>query len=176
MFYENDAGVDERSKFRIRAYNCQRDIINLEIKSKHNGCCHKDFFKLDENLFWKLLRQFPVTYERTYNKTMNRFYLESATHLLRPAVIVEYERTALVYPVGNVRVTFDRNIASSKEYDRFFDTDLQVTPILPVNQHILEVKYDEVLPVYLEQLLDLGNLRQCTFSKYYMARQLELQK
>lgn len=39
-------------------------------------------------------------------------------------------------------------------------------------QGLLEVKYDELLPDYIYEALQLGNMRQTTFSKYYLCRRL----
>ena len=67
------------------------------------------------------------------------------TRLMRPVVIVEYQRTAYTYPAGNVRITLDEHIGASSRISgswtrRFHD------PLLPADQHVLEVKYDEFLP------------------------------
>lgn len=69
-----------------------------------------------------------------------------------------------------MRITFDRHIAGSKQTENFFDADLFMIPIMPKGHHILEIKYDELLPHYILQALDLGNLRRQSFSKYYMTR------
>lgn len=71
---------------------------------------------------------------------------------------------------GNVRITFDRNIAASVDFSNFFEKEMQKIPLLPPGEHLLEVKYDEYLPTVLKQQLDLGKLRQETFSKYYLCR------
>lgn len=173
MYYENDAGVDDRSKYRIRAYNSSPDVIHMEIKSKLHGLCHKDSATLSREEFEQIMAGEIPQYGKGRSKTFNRFCLQMAMHRLHPAVIVEYERTAFVYPTGNVRITFDRNISYSYDFSAFFEPEMWTTPILPTNQHVLEVKYDEVLPDFLAQLLELNNLQQSTFSKYYMARQLE---
>ena len=47
---------------------------------------------------------------------------------------------------------------------------MPLTPILPAGQHVLEVKFDEFLPDYVAQALELGQLRQTAFSKYYLSR------
>ena len=69
-----------------------------------------------------------------------------------------------------MRVTFDRNIAGSLQTESFFDTDLFTVPVMPQARHILEIKYDELLPHYILQALDIGCLRKQSFSKYYMTR------
>ena len=38
--------------------------------------------------------------------------------------------------------------------------------------HVLEVKYDELLPDYIRKIIDFGSLQRCVFSKYYYARQI----
>lgn len=84
--------------------------------------------------------------------------------------IVEYERTAFVEPVGNVRVTFDKNIGGTTEIKTFFDEYIPAVPALPAGVHILEVKYDEFLPDYIKEILEIGSLRRTSFSKYYYTR------
>lgn len=85
--------------------------------------------------------------------------------------MIEYERTAFVYPGGNVRVTFDRNIMASRACGDFFDERVSgMTPVLPEGLHVLEVKYDELLPDHIARQLEIGNLRQTAFSKYYLGR------
>ena len=37
FFHENEAGIDDRKKYRIRTYNCEAGNIRLEIKSKLHG-------------------------------------------------------------------------------------------------------------------------------------------
>ena len=54
----------------------------------------------------------------------------------------------------------------------FFDKNLRKMPLMSGGHHILEVKYDELIPDYINQILELGRLEQTTFSKYYIARQM----
>ena len=169
FFFENDAGIDDRKKYRIRAYNCNKEFIRLEVKSKVHGYTHKEQCQVTQDLYRQLVNGKMPDYQREFPKAMNEFYLEMAQHLLHPVAIIEYERTAFVYPEGNVRITFDRNIAVSRELEAFWNNDLEVCPIMGTGQHILEVKYDEFLPDTIAQLLEIGSLQQTTFSKYYMA-------
>ena len=104
------------------------------------------------------------------SKLLEKFYLLQQQRNLQPKVIVAYERTPFVFTFGNVRITFDRNIGSSTDLSAFFDPHLPVRPILPLGKQILEVKYDELLPNFLYDAMNLGSLRQTTFSKYYLCR------
>ena len=102
---------------------------------------------------------------------LNSLQLQMRCSRMEPKVIIAYERTAFVHPSGNVRITFDRNIAATRCWQDFLSTDMaQLTPVLPAGMHILEVKYDEFLPDHIAQALELGNLRQTAFSKYYLGR------
>lgn len=96
------------------------------------------------------------------------------TKLLRPKVIIEYERIPYVYPQGNVRITMDLNISSSHRSDLFLEEKIPLRPILPAGMHILEVKYDEYLPDMIYRIVQLSNLRPTAFSKYYLGRRYHL--
>lgn len=40
---------------------------------------------------------------------------------IKSRIIIEYERTAFTYPLGNMRVMLDRNIYYSKDIKNFLD-------------------------------------------------------
>ena len=62
----------------------------------------------------------------------------------------------------------------SKKVKSFLDKNISLVPLLPVGQHVLEVKYDEFLPEYIGEVLELGSLQRTSFSKYYYARSNEI--
>lgn len=158
-FYENENGTDPREKIRIRAYGCDTSYISLERKRKERGMTHKDSRKLSLD---------------EYNNITNDKYIDSKLGYMYPKVIVAYERTPYVYEVGNVRITFDRNISSSSKIGDFFNKDALLRPVMPLGKHLLEVKYDELLPSYLYNMMNLGSLQQTAFSKYYLCRRFNL--
>lgn len=171
FFYENEAGVNERLKMRIRIYDKSPSLIRLEIKYKLNGLTKKESCPIDVSLCEKIMSGREISFnECADNKVLNKLYLEMKMHHLRPKLIVEYDRTAYINHVGNVRVTFDRNIRVSKYIDRLFEENAYAVPVLDSNEHVLEVKYDELLPDYIAQTLELNELRQTAFSKYYLSR------
>lgn len=168
---ENEAGVNDRSKIRIRIYDHSDKIIKLEIKYKLNGMTKKESCNLTRELCETIIRgecpSFDICKD---NKVLSRLYIEMKTRLLKPRVIVEYDRTPFIYGPGNIRVTFDKNIRASKRFDLFFEDNINATPVLEVGKHVLEVKYDEFIPDYISQTLELNNLEQTSFSKYYLSR------
>lgn len=167
---ENEAGIDQRQKFRIRIYNSQSDVIHLEIKEKSRGLTKKVSCSLSRQEAEDMIQN-KLTIHPDSRKALNLLKLKSRDSLMRPKAIIEYERTAFVYPAGNVRITFDRNIMASSFCGDFFQESVPgMTPVLPTGMHVLEVKYDEFLPDAIAGALELGNLRRTAFSKYYLGR------
>lgn len=168
-FYDNDAGTDRRKKFRLRVYDRPEDGIRLEIKHKARGGTKKDSCAMPKALCEGILRGEPMPWDAGYPSVLTELYREMQTRMLRPRIIVEYERSAFVCAAGNVRITFDRNIAFSARIESFLEEQLPQTPVLPKGLHLLEVKYDELIPDYAVQLLETGELTRTTFSKFYLA-------
>ncbi len=173
-FYENENGTDPREKFRIRIYNNSDDLIELENKKKVCGMTSKDACRIDRELCEKLLSGEAGVLDAGEQPVWNKFALGWNTRQFRAKVIVDYERTVFVCPLGNVRVTFDRNIASSADYTHFFDQAIKKRPVMPTGIHVLEVKYDEFLPDYIYKSIEIENLQRTAFSKYYLCRKYHL--
>ena len=176
-FRENENGTDPREKYRIRIYNGNAEYISLECKQKKNGRTHKDSCPLtqrqcqailDGRFGWTLACEGKL--EADQRKLMNRFFLQYSMRPLRAKVIVEYERTPYVYPTGNVRITFDRNISGSRRVQDFLKPRPALRPVMPGGEHVLEVKYDELMPDYLYNVMQLGEIQQTAYSKYYTCR------
>ena len=104
---------------------------------------------------------------------LRKLTLAMLTRRLHPVVIVEYDRVPYIYREGNVRVTLDTNISSSRAIDRFFDERIPKRPVMAAGSQLLEVKYDEFLPDVIYTALQLQNLRQTAFSKYYICRKFK---
>jgi hypothetical protein len=83
-------------------------------------------------------------------------------------VIVDYDRWAFRYPVGNVRVTIDMDVRTAPYRYDIFDPRLLTIPVLDEGEAVLEVKYDDFLPDVIYRLIDSGHMRQTTFSKFYL--------
>lgn len=168
-FYENENGTDPREKFRIRTYNGSDERITLECKKKEQMMTHKDSCPLTKEQY-HLIMSDQLSASDIDSLLLEKFYLLQKQRFLQPKVIVAYDRTPFVYSFGNVRITFDRNIGSSTDFHCFFDKSLPQRPILPLGKQILEVKYDELLPNFLYDAMNLGSLQRTTFSKYYLCR------
>ena len=175
-YYENENGTDPREKFRIRIYNHSTDRIMLECKRKERGKTQKNSCPLTLEQAELLIQGKSVPHVDTLPPLLKKLIMEIKMKGLHPVVIVEYERIPYVYKNGNVRVTFDTQIASSSNVADFFAELLPKRPIMPVGQHLLEVKFDEYLPDFIYRSLNLGVLQQTTYSKYYLCRKYALHK
>lgn len=173
-YYENEMGVDPRQKYRIRLYNGNADFLVLERKAKRNGKTFKESTPFSRERCREILRGDWLCEDLDREPTLIRqFYMEYRTKLLRPKVIVEYERIPYVYPTGNVRITFDRNISASGDVSGFLEQDLPARPIMPQGQHVLEVKYDALIPDVIYNAVSGEKLRQTAYSKYYLSRKID---
>lgn len=169
-FHENESGTDPREKFRIRIYNADDSRISLECKRKERGKTYKTSCLLSKEEYADIISGGTLVSIDDKAPLLRKFSVLQKTELFRPAVIVEYDRTPYVYKIGNVRITLDRNIRSSNDFAHFFDDNLPTRPIMPKGRHLLEVKYDNLLPDFIKEILQLGDLQQTTFSKYYLCR------
>lgn len=169
-YYENESGTEPREKFRIRIYNANFDVIKLELKRKENGKVLKQSCSLSYEQCMQILHNKILPLKAENSPLLNKFVLQQQISGLKPKIIVEYDREPFVYKNGNVRVTFDRNIRSSNAIEDFFEERLNTRLILENQQHVLEVKYDEFLPDFIYNSVQIPNLQQTAFSKYYLCR------
>ena len=168
-YYANENGSDLKEKFRIRIYDNCTDIISLECKRKEHGKTLKMSCRLQKSQVEDIIAGKHV--KNTNNDPLlNKFIILQNTKGLKPKVIVDYKRMPYIERAGNVRITFDSQLASSKNIEKFLDGNFVPRPIMPVGTLLMEVKYDEFLPDYIYDTVQLNCLTQSAFSKYYLCR------
>lgn len=173
-YYENENGISPREKWRIRAYNEDPSNISLECKRKENDKIIKKSCRLTYDQYNDIISGNTNMSFHQDSKLLNRFLILMKTTQLKPKVIVGYERKPFICKEGNVRVTFDMNIFSSPDIDKFFDKKLRKRQLMPKNTHMIEVKYDEYLPDYINETILMTNMNRITFSKYYYSRKYSI--
>ena len=165
------SGVDARRKFRIRLYNGSTDRICLEKKSKRRGMTRKESQAVTVNDCLTYLDGLPVFGEGNVARELFTAMMQTG---MTPKCIVEYERRAYVASQGNVRITLDMDIRGTRDTGQFLQPVCEDTVYaLPQGQHILEAKYDEFLPEYILQAVDLNTLQRTSFSKYAWVREAQ---
>ncbi|MDE6891848.1 MAG: polyphosphate polymerase domain-containing protein [Lachnospiraceae bacterium] len=171
-YMDNENGVDNREKYRIRIYNHSTERINLELKQKIRGKTSKNSCQITTEQCKKLMNGLIPSDIAAGQQVLHKLAYLMATRLMRPAVIVDYDRVPYVYRQkdANVRVTFDKNIKSVGNVLSFLDNTVQGRGVMPVGQALMEVKFDSFLPDEIYSLLQLQGLSASTFSKYYLCR------
>lgn len=169
-YYENEDGVDPRSKYRIRIYNCSDKRITLERKAKCRGMTHKDASPLTREMCEMMLNGKIPAVTDDMPPMLAKMLTDMRIKAMRPAVIVQYERRPFTHPLGNVRITLDFRISSSQSFERFFDPEMPARQILANGSGVLEVKWDQFLPSYIKDQLQVEGLQWTSFSKYYLCR------
>ncbi|MCM1224024.1 MAG: polyphosphate polymerase domain-containing protein [Lachnospiraceae bacterium] len=172
--FENESGTDCRSKFRLRYYNDGFSKARLEKKSKVRGRTLKEACMTSEEESLALMSGEIPDVKPEMSEEKRRMFMEMRIRRLVPKVIVSYDRIPFVYGNGSVRITFDKNITSSHDIGSFLDGDYASRPILSQGNSILEVKWDDVLPLHIKDVLGLDTLAWTAFSKYYMCRTYHL--
>ena len=173
-YYDSENGIGERDKYRLRIYNENAAYIVLEKKSKSRQMTKKQSCRIDESICRRLMAGQNVTIRNDMPKEEKKLLTELQTKSLRPVVIVEYLRYPYVDKNGNVRITFDENICSSNESTSFLESRISVRPVLEKGISVLEVKWDEFLPDYIRNQMQLNSLQWSSFSKYYLCRKYNI--
>jgi hypothetical protein len=168
-------GVPSREKYRIRIYNMRDDRILLECKSKIGSLISKRTVEIPRDLCDQLIAGDPTGLERTRSGLLRDMFREMTVNILRPAVVVDYVREAYLHPAEEVRITFDKQLRTGMKQFDIFDPYLPTIPPLDNGETILEVKYNQVLPPYIRDILNTycPNALNSAVSKYVLCRRFE---
>ena len=170
---EKIAGVGNRKKYRIRIYNFSDRVIKLECKSKYGDLISKQSVTIPRDLAEQLIAGDPEGLQRMRHPLLHDVFREMRTRLLRPAVIVDYVREAYIHPAEEVRITFDKQLRTGLYSSDMFNPSLPTYPVFDDPVEILEVKYDEFLPSYLQSVLSGITAQRSAVSKYVWCRRYE---
>ncbi len=165
-YQEKQDGVYARKKYRIRVYNCGDQVIHLECKYKQGAYISKESVSLTREEYERirggdcrflLEKQQPVARE---------FYLDIRSRLLKPVVIVDYEREPYVLEAGTVRITFDKAVRAANPAENLFDPGIPVYSALSPGRLIMEIKFTGYLPERVRRIFRVRNMPQISASKY----------
>ena len=170
---EKIAGVGNRKKYRIRIYNFSDRVIKLECKSKYGDLISKQSVSIPRELAEQLIAGDPDGLQRMRHPLLHDVYREMRTRLLRPAVIVDYVREAYIHQAEEVRITFDKQVRTGLYSVDMFNPQIPTYPVFDDPVEILEVKFDEFLPSYLQAILSGVTAQRSAISKYTWCRRYE---
>ena len=172
--WDNLAGGEPRVKYRLRYYGDDPATLRLEKKTKQRGLGKKEFCPISPGEYAALLRGEALSLVPEAEGLKRRLLAEIGMRGLAPKVIVTYAREAFTFPAGNVRITLDRGLTSSNETARFLTGDYAARPVYHLGASVLEVKYDELLPLHIRSVLQTESLIRTAFSKYTACRRVHL--
>lgn len=164
---EKNSGTDNRRKYRLRFYNGNAEKCNLECKIKKGTRIDKTQSELTPAQVEQVLSgKTELGNELPEGPLGELAMLERREHF-QPVIVVDYLREAYVYPISNVRITFDKEIAAGK-VEGCLERQRSLANILPPGYMVLEVKYDEYIPEHISNLIASIRPVQTAASKYVM--------
>jgi len=173
-YWEKEAGTYERKKWRLRTYNNDDSMVKFECKRKIGCYVLKETTCLTRQQAEQMIAGHYSFFTYSSDKLLKQFYLDTKCTFLKPVVIVEYNREAYVQPIGNVRITFDSNLRTSANVSEFFNKNAVVTSTIEQTEKVLEVKYTDVLPVFIKGLFPNTIKLQEAIGKFSICRSQQM--
>lgn len=175
-YHEKIDGIKIRKKLRIRSYDNLTDnnLVFLEIKNKYENFIGKNRAPLKYHNLSELLKTKEVsTYTVTSNGYTNsvkdgeKFFHHILKDDLKSTMLIVYEREAFYSKFDkSLRITFDKNLRFF-EYPKinrlYSDEDLEYA--IP-NHFVLEIKFDNGYPLWLQNIVQEFKLFRRSVSKY----------
>lgn len=167
-YTEKEAGICEREKIRIRFYDYQDSLIQLERKEKRENLIYKEAFPISRETAEALMHNDYSVLLQYQHPLARHVYTLFSSEGLHPTVVIDYVRKAYVYPVGNVRITFDTALQAGRPDISIWE-NTGVFDVLQGNT-ILEIKFNQYLPEHIRQLLCSVPGERMALSKYTLSR------
>lgn len=141
--------------------------IKLERKRKRDSWIYKEDASLTHGQFDRILAGDVGFLEHSEEPLCREFYVEYMSNVLRPRVIVDYEREPWILDAGTVRITFDMNVRAAVDGFDIFDRTLPTLPVLEPGKLVMEVKFTEFLPQIVRDILP-GKAQEITAASKYV--------
>jgi hypothetical protein len=161
------AGLQHRKKFRIRTYHDdpeKDEPVFLEVKEKFGNRIYKRRMPLNFNDAKDFTEKFKRL--RIDNPIYDEWQREIARNRIKPKLLNYYLRRAFWSPnFPGLRITIDRDVS----YTRTNDVNFR-KPMSKVDwargKSVLEIKYDNFLPMFVISIIRRYNLTTQPVSKY----------
>jgi|SRR3989338_1944240 len=169
-FEEKMAGIENRSKYRLRIYDLNDSKVKFEIKRKTNGLIIKETAIITRKDAIELQKRNYEVMLKYNNKVLNKAYKEFKKSQYYPVVIVDYLREAFVFDVNKIRIVFDRFLKSSTLHLDLFGKETFPTQKLKNALVVMEIKYNNFIPEWLKDLVQVPSAERSAISKYCIGR------
>ena len=168
--YEKQSGTMYRRKFRLRIYDTEADTVKFEIKNKWNNQIFKESATISRDSAEKIIEGNYGELLKYKNSILNKAYVEFTSNHYKPKVVIDYDRDAFMSNFFNLRVTIDKNLRSNNTDFNIFSSDIHTIPVILEGKQILEIKYNECLPDYVQGTIQPISFERCAISKYTLGR------
>ena len=168
--FEKQSGILARKKYRIRIYNLNEKIIKLEKKSRIGHFINKQTEQISRENYDKIISKNYEFLIESSKPLFKEFYLDLKINMYNPEVIVDFVREAFTYNINNIRITFDKKLATGLKSVDLFDKKLIKVSALDEPKMILEIKYDSFLPNFIKNALQISASQRYAISKYVICR------
>lgn len=173
-YEEKLSGVNEREKIRIRFYGLDKSVIKLERKEKRENLIYKESCSIDAKTAEEMVQGNFEGLAALDAPLAQYVYGLSKSEGLHAVVIVDYIRRAYLHQIGNVRITFDSKLMARKAEGNIWEAG-ELFDVLGENT-ILEIKFNQVIPTFIKEILSSVPGARMALSKYTMCRENLLQK
>ncbi|HOW66400.1 MAG TPA: polyphosphate polymerase domain-containing protein [Candidatus Paceibacterota bacterium] len=174
LYWDTINGNKNRFKLRLRYYNEDPDSpVFFEIKRRMNSCIMKQRGGVRRSAVEGLLSgmlpspEHLISDNPKYLVALQNFCQRMMTLRATPKAHIAYLREAWVSHNDNsVRVTFDREVRCSKEYSADLKVSMQDPVMVFGPEVILEVKFTNRFPLWLEDMIRHFGLNITGAAKY----------
>lgn len=169
-------GQAQRYKLRVRAYSDDLNApVFLEVKRRCVGVVQKLRAPVPRALLADLLEGRRATVPGAtalQGEAVAEFLRLATLRRASPCAIVRYQREAWVgLDDDELRVTFDRRLCAVAEHrPRVAVHDPRLVTV-PSGGVVLELKFTDRCPSWMQQVIRSGELRRTSFSKYARSMQ-----
>lgn len=157
MEYDSHAGPSHSYNIRSLYFD---DMYRTAYKEKLDGIQYRKKYRI-------LLGDFSFLLKRE-EQMAKEFFVDARTRLMKPEVIVEYDREPFVYKTGTVRITFDKDLRAISWKDNMFDPLAPSFSVMNGQEMILEIKFTGLLPEKIRRLFRTYEIVQTSASKFCM--------
>lgn len=168
--HDNLDGVYDKKKIRIRIYSPDAENGKLEYKCKYGSDGIKHSLTLSREEIGKMENgQYDFLLERD-EELARHLYIKINKYKYSPKTIIEYDRTAYMYPISDLRITYDRNIRATINPYGILEKEPMYIPLMTPDKGILEIKYNDFFPAALRPLVSVLDNAAEAYSKYSQSR------
>lgn len=171
-FWEKQAGVGERRKYRLRVYDLGAKKVKFEVKHKLSGqAILKETAEITREEAEEVQKGNYEGLLKYKDKILNKIYYEFKREKYYPVAVIDYVREAYILPFNHIRITFDRFLKSNDDdCSNIFKKDLFMKPIFKPGITVLEIKYDGFIPEWIKKILQIKSFERSAISKYFNGR------